>query len=346
MCCWAGECADHLDDPVVGGQRLLCWWMRLSASETDSYGWKKFYSVESSMDPIITYTYNRKPNLASAPTVGGANSYTAPGSSNALLFTNQKRPTLSTVITDPDGNGVYSNIQVHSDTSGSALVTNCVTPHPPYTPSGTAATCTLPTDLPNNATYYIRASAGDDQGLSNGYWSPWTTLYVSQSVPPAPGISCTNGYVNNTWTDAAPTTDVTCTISAPGVTGTYMAPGYIDLYINRATTAKRVTVTASNDPAVAKTTVSFSNALNGPHTIKAIGLSRSMVPSPATNISFGWGGSSMTLPKVGTSTSGTISIAAAGPPKRSATSVTGKLQWRVAGRATRPPGGPTAPRWP
>lgn len=142
--------------------------VRLHASETDSYGWKKFYSLESSQDPYITYTYNRKPNLAAQPSVSGANAYTAPGSSTSMLFTNKARPTLTTVVTDPDGNAVYSNIQVHSNTTGSALVTNCVTSRAPYTASGATASCTLASDLADNTTYYLRASAGDDQGLSNG----------------------------------------------------------------------------------------------------------------------------------------------------------------------------------
>jgi hypothetical protein len=45
--------------------------MRLSASETDSYGWKKFYSVESSQDPYITFTYNRKPKRGVGADDGG-----------------------------------------------------------------------------------------------------------------------------------------------------------------------------------------------------------------------------------------------------------------------------------
>ena len=304
-------------------------WLRLSASETDSYGWKKFYSVNSSQNPYITFTYNRKPNLAAQPSVSGANTYTAPGSSTPMLFTSKARPTLTTVVGDPDGSGVYSNIQVHSNTSGTALVSNCVTSKAPYTASGATASCTLATDLADNTTYYLRASAGDDRGLSNGGWSPWRTLYVARSAPPAPTVTCP-GYTNGAWTDTPPASDVTCTISAPGVPGTYVAPGYLDLTVDGVKQA-RLTLTASNDPAVAKTTWKFARTANGAHTVTAVALSRSLLSSPASTFGMGWGGASLSMPTVGTASSGKITVAAGGPPRGSAASVTGKIQWRVAG---------------
>lgn len=303
--------------------------LRLHASETDSYGWKKFYSVESSQDPYITFTYNRKPNLAAQPSVSGANTYTAPGSSTPMLFTNKARPTLTTVVTDPDGNGVFSNIQVHSNTTGSALVTYCLTSRAPYTASGATASCTVGTDLADNTTYYLRASSGDDQGLSNGGWSSWRTLYVSRTAPPAPTITCP-GYSNGAWTDTPPASDVTCTISAPGVSGTYVAPGYVDLTVDGVKQA-RVTITPSNDATVAKTTWKFLRTSNGPHTITAVAVSRSLLSSPPKSFGMGWGGASLTLPKTGVATSGKVVIDAGGPPRAGSATVTGKVQWRIAG---------------
>jgi hypothetical protein len=141
-------------------------------SETDNYGWKKFYSLESSQDPYLTYTYNRPPNLASAPTVQAppAVSYVNPGDGGTYLYTSDPQPLLSTTVTDPDGNGYYSNIEVHNSTtvSSTSLVTSCLTSKAPYTASGATASCRLPVALADNSVYYVRASAGDDQGASNG----------------------------------------------------------------------------------------------------------------------------------------------------------------------------------
>jgi hypothetical protein len=70
--------AGRVSVPITGlvsawaGNAYSTGWLRLSASETDNYGWKKFASSETTTDPYITFTYNRKPNAASAPVLVGA----------------------------------------------------------------------------------------------------------------------------------------------------------------------------------------------------------------------------------------------------------------------------------
>ena len=85
--------------------------MRLSASETDNYGWKKFASSETTTDPYITFTYNRKPNAASAPVLVAPQSFQfTPVSGTTSWFTTADRPTFTSTATDPDGASVQTTV--------------------------------------------------------------------------------------------------------------------------------------------------------------------------------------------------------------------------------------------
>ncbi|MBL8932398.1 MAG: RHS repeat protein [Kineosporiaceae bacterium] len=320
---------------------LVKWWattssshggIRLSASETDNEGWKKFASSESATDPLVSYTYNRKPNAATVPVLQAppANTYQAPGSSTAMVFTSDSTPTLSASATDPDASKVNMTIEVHSSTAGTAAskVTTCATG---LVASGGTGACTSATALADSTTYYARTAVKDERGLWNGTWSPWRTFYTSFGAPPTPTITCPAPHTNNAWQDDPPAADVTCTIAAPGVAGTYLAPGYVDLVVDGVAQARRV-ITASNDAAVAKTTWTFSRLAPGAHTITATALSRSLRASTAAaSYGFGWGGASMSYPSSGATSSGMVKVSAEGPPRGSAPGVSAKLRWRVAG---------------
>ena len=308
--------------------------IRLHASETDSYGWKKFYSLESSQDPYLTFTYNRKPNAATAPTLQApsATSYTPPGSSTAMLFTTDSTPQFSSKATDPDANTVSMTTEVHTSTTASAatLKSSCATA---LVGSGATGSCSSATALADSTHYYARTAVKDQLGLWNGTWSAWTGFYTSWSVPPVPVISCPAPYSNGWWQDTAPAADITCTVTAAGVSGNYATPGYLDLTVDGVAKA-RVKITPSNDPNVAKTTVVVPQTAAGGHTITAVSVARTLKVSAATSHMFGWGGASLTAPAAKTATSGKIVVGAAGPPRGTATAVTAKLKWRVAGSGT------------
>ncbi|MCE1179925.1 MAG: hypothetical protein LWW86_12985 [Micrococcales bacterium] len=307
--------------------------VKLSASETSNSGWKKFYSLESSSDPYITYTYNRKPNAASTPTLPGSNTYTAPGSSTGLVFTSDTTPAFSSTATDPDSSQVRVTFEVHKDTSGAAAskVTSCETP---LGNSGAAVSCSVPAALAQNtsaqAAWYVRASVRDDRSLWNGTWSPWRTFYVQTDAPPAAGVSCDRGYAAGTWTDADPAGTLTCTVTAAGVAGGYRAPGYLDLTVD-GVVQPRKPITATNDSSVVHATFTFPATARGYHEVKAVPVGRSLKVGPTTTHGFGWGAASMTAPTNGTTSSGKVKVDAGGAPRGSATSVSAKVQWRVAG---------------
>lgn len=191
--------------------------------------------------------------------------------------------------------------------------------------------------------YYVRAAVQDDRHLWNGTWSAWTRFQAAYTNPVPPVVTCP-GYTNGAWTDTAPGADVVCTISAAGVSGDYSLPGYIDLTVD-AVVKPRLKITPSLDPAVAKTTVTIPRTADGSHIITAASVSRAL-KTTSTTFSFGWGGASVTLPTVGTASSGTIAVTAGGPPRGGSASVSGKIQWRVAGSGNETTGwtdGPAVP---
>ena len=198
-----------------------------------------------------------------------------------------------------------------------------------YGASGSSVYCSPTTVLANNTTYYVRAAVQDDRHLWNGTWSAWTKFATAYNTPPAASISCP-GYANGSWTDAAPTADVVCTIKATGIAGDWSTPGYVDLTVD-GVVKPRVKITPTNDSAVVATTVTIPKSVNGSHTIVATAVARTLKTAPSTTYSFGWGGASVTLPTPGTASSGKIAVAAGGPPRGTSASVTGKIQWRVAG---------------
>ncbi|MGJ9422641.1 DNRLRE domain-containing protein [Aeromicrobium sp. CF3.5] len=300
--------------------------LRLHASETDSYGWKKFASRETSNAPSITFTYNRKPNNPSAPLVGApAESYAPPSGGAAEVYTSDAKPSLSARATDADGSRVKMEIQVHSSTAGDAasLKAYCTTS---LVSSGATASCRPPSSL-SEAKYYARSKAVDERGLGSG-WTGWTAFTVASATPAAPVVSCPAPYGNNTWQDDAPADDVVCTITAAG-SGASTA-GYVELTVD-GVKKPLVKIQPSSSAATAKTTVTFSKSSRGAHSVRAVAVSRAKKSSAAVSYQFGWGPASMSLPAAQTSTTGKVAVAAGGPPRGGASGVTAKVQWRLAG---------------
>lgn len=305
--------------------------IQLSASESDSYGWKKFYSVESSQDPYIAITYNRKPNAATALTLQTppATTYLDPRDSLTYLFTTDSTPQFTAKATDPDGSTVSLTYEVHTSktTSATTLKASCVTA---YVASGANASCSpaAGSALSNSGIFYVRAAVKDDRGLWNGTWSPWTKFYTAYNNPPAPVVTCP-GYADSSWTANAPPADVVCTIKATGVYLDYATPGYLDLTVDGVPRARQK-ITPTDDPNVVATTVTVPRSTDGAHSIVATAVSRTLKTTSKTH-TFGWGGPSLALPRVGTATSGKLLVDAGGPPRGGSATVSGKIQWRISG---------------
>lgn len=290
-----------------------------AASETDVQGWKRFGSMESTTPPSITFTYNRKPNLATAPTVAGA------ATSGTETFVPAKRPVLSTIATDPDGNRVRANIEVHTSTTAttSTLVTECDTP---LGVSGATISCTPGADLPDNKSLYVRAAVADELGLWNGAWSGWTTIKTAQATPAKPTITCGSTYTNGGWVQTPPSTDVTCTVTAPATTGNNQAV-QLDVRIDGNVAAQVFAVTAGKS-----VTVKLPKASGG-HQIRARVYTASRLGSDAAVFATGWGGPSLLSPAGLSASNGKFQVQAKAPPRTASetTAVTAQMQWRLAG---------------
>ncbi|WP_460786714.1 DNRLRE domain-containing protein [Nocardioides maradonensis] len=295
-----------------------------AATETDANSWRNYRSLEetagSSVLPKLVYTSNAYPATPTTPTVSPVTSYTPPGGS-AGNYTSDSTPAVSSTVSDPDGGTVRGKFDFYTSKTGS-VVASCTSA---YVASGTKASCSPATAL-SDTTYYVKATAYDGTDYSKAS-SGWQTITIASATPAAPSISCPS-YANGTWTSTAPSSALTCTITATG-SGT-SAPGKISYSVDGAV-AKTVVVTQSTDPAVAKTTVTVSNAA-GSHIVTATALSPSGTPSTAGGDRFGYGTLALSQPAASPliRTSTTVPVVAAGPPAAAGQNPTATVQWRLA----------------
>ncbi|GAA3096917.1 hypothetical protein GCM10010530_22050 [Kribbella aluminosa] len=303
----------------------------VAANEADVNSWKRFYASGGPADPYISFTWNRTPNAPASVETTEAAAFAAPGDSTSYMYSGSLRPWVRTKATDPDGNTVKYVFEFM--TGSNTVVGTCTSS---VYASGTTAGCRPLSDLPDNTQLYIRAKAND--GRVDGPWTSYQTRLRTGAAPPAtPKVVCPAPYdVNNTWTDATPTADVKCTVTAMG-TG-YSAPGYLWMFIDGKRPPSNdvsgaVKVTPSSDPAVAKYEVTFKAGDKGLHTIVAEAQTPGGNYSSTATQRLGWGSASMSSPPADQriTTADTIPIVAAGPPKGSAPSVSAKIKWRVSG---------------
>ena len=157
-----------------------------SASETNNIGWKKFNSAEKNGTgiPYVTVTYNSYPNTPTSPSPASG-SYTA-----------NTTPTLSAVVSDPDGGYVQGVFYVQDLTAGT-WVTSPSGSLGSTVASGGTSTFTLP-PLSDGHHYQWAVDAFDATDLSV---SPagWFDLYVDTSAPSAPAVSVA-GFPQGQWT--------------------------------------------------------------------------------------------------------------------------------------------------
>lgn len=311
----------------------------VAANENDSNGWKRFHSTEGAGDPFISITWNRRPTAPAVPTFASAVAYAPPGGAS-VLYTPYRKPWVQTKATDADGNTVRYLFEFHTSTAGTSasLVTNCGST--PGVPSGTTDGCTPTVELPDNTAIYVRAKTTD--GFLESGWSEWQLVRVATQAPSTPTVSCPSPYVINSWQDTAPMGNVVCTITATG--NGFSAPGYVRATVDgkpyptnvEGGAAGQIKITPSSDPAVAKTTVTIPNDVEGLHRISVQAETPTGKLSAVTSYSFGWGGAAMTSPGVNprVTTTGTLKIEATGPPRGSSTMPTASLRWRVSGYGT------------
>ncbi|GAB2478635.1 hypothetical protein GCM10027030_11100 [Luteococcus sediminum] len=282
-------------------------------NEADPYGWKRFYSNDSSYRPVIGLFYDRAPAAPALPSVG--NSAVVGGKT----FIAYPTPSLTGVVpSDADGNQVkvdYSRMTSPGSGYGDLL---CSTG---YRAPGTTASCTSAT-LADNDHGWIRARANDS--MLSSAWSGAKEYWVTLSPPPVPTVTCASA--KGSWADAVKPAE-TCTVTLTAAAATS----------NSAATHVRYTVDggAEKIAAVTQPTTTTPTTFQIPkvggtagwHTVTVTAQSPVGRQSAKVTYGFGYGTPSMSAPVSGQTTTDVVQVTGQGGPGGTA----GQVQWRVAG---------------
>ncbi|MFM7030469.1 MAG: RHS repeat-associated core domain-containing protein [Micrococcales bacterium] len=292
----------------------------LRAPETLNTGWKTFNSVDAASNrPSLSITYDRAPGIASNPVLAPGGFYNGVDYSTALT------PTFTSTATDPDGDPytVEFDVLTSDILSQAYLAATCTTG---VTASGAPATCTVPNNLGEGATYYVRAIARNSAG--NNGWSFFTRFTLTKALPQAASFSCTRA--NNSWVSAPPPYWMTdsCNITIPASL-LPSAAQYVTYKMDDLPT-QTIALTAG----AAKTFgVSIPSTYHY-HVLTVTTFSGSGIAN-ASSYQLLYGSAFATTPTKVSKTSDTVTITAAAPPKATtATTVTASIQWRNTGTST------------
>lgn len=293
----------------------------LAASETDSYGWKKFNSADNGTNiPTATITYNSYPNKPTNAGHGSTAEYAWWPSStdaNRVLFVKTVRPRFYSVVSDPDGGnvkGLFSVLGANSTVvwnqySGSTVASGGRSEFIPST--------SVPA-LVSGTTYTARVWANDGSLTSKNYGS-WN-FTIDTVKPSTPTVTAT-GYTSGQWKDTPPSSNAFTvkSTSTDVVRFEYSLDG-------GAWTS--VAATAGTAPSA---TISW-NPANGAHTLKVRAIDKAAWASAETTFGFGSGGAALASPVTGLKSTDTFQVKASGPSTASGT-VTPSIWWRAAGTA-------------
>ncbi|PUB20197.1 RHS repeat-associated protein [Promicromonospora sp. AC04] len=291
-----------------------------AASETDSYGWKRFNSTNASTGkPTITVTLNTAPSLPSSAsmTSGHFNWYPSSTATDRQLFVKVTKPQISAVVSDPDGDSVRLGLDI---LEGSALVWD--SKPGAYVASG-GRSVFAPTSntepLVHGHTYSARARANDGLLISadKALW----TFAVDTAKPATPAVTA-SGYTAGEWKDTKPSSNTfTFTDSSTDVVRfEYSLDGGTWISVAATgTTSKTATLTW--------------NPANGAHTLKVRAIDKAAWASADKTFTFGAGGASITAPtSAGLKSTSTVPVKATAPAPASG-SVSAQVLWRVGGGA-------------
>jgi large repetitive protein len=290
--------------------------MRLDSNEANPAAWKAFYSMNAtSHEPNLQVTYDNYPSTATTPTVSPAATIASTGST---IYTATSTPTFSSSAAESDGSQTSVTFDIDSDTTGDSVAT-CTSA---VVPQSTQATCTPTTPLADG-TYYVRALGVVAVTGHSQAWSGYTAFTVENAPPPTPVISCP-GYPDDSWPDALPTSNVSCTASVAGP-----ASGQSPFYeLLTSVDGGAPTSTPINLWWAGAASASVSNT-SGPHTVTVTAVAPSGVTASST-YEYGDGSAGMTSPIDHTETNDVVHVSASGPPA-GASKVTAELKWRPAG---------------
>lgn len=217
----------------------------VAASETDSYGWKKFNSANaSSYKPYLAVTYNSYPK-----TVSGRAISPTPYIVNGNHFVKSLTPKLTGNFCDDDG-GTGKNLNEIWD---AAKTTKIIGAWTTGVTSCSATAWTVPSGkLANGTSYWWRAKSYDYTDYSKS-WSSWVKITPDVSGPAAPSVSSSTHTSQSTW---YPNDDPAVSWSATDLSGIY---GYSWVRDQTSSTTPDTTSEGTG------TSATFSNLADGVH---------------------------------------------------------------------------------
>ncbi|MBE7701204.1 hypothetical protein H9623_12945, partial [Oerskovia sp. Sa1BUA8] len=288
-------------------------------NESDSYGWKKFYSADNgTYIPSVWVTYNSYPSAPSnyGHPVGEYAWWPSSTDANRVLYAKTLKPKFYAVGADPDGGNIKglfsvlnsSGTAVWNQLSGSTVASGGRSEFAPA--SATPA-------LVSGAAYSARVWTSDGTLTSKTY-KTWN--FTVDTVKPNASTITASGYANGQWKDTAPSSNAFTlkSTSTDVVRFEYSLDG--GAWTSIAATGTTPTATISWNPA------------NGAHTLKVRAIDKAAWTSGETTFSFGAGGAALASPATGLKSTDTFQVKASGPTAGSGT-VTPSIWWRAAGTA-------------
>ncbi|WP_369369843.1 DNRLRE domain-containing protein [Promicromonospora sp. Populi] len=288
-----------------------------AASETDSYGWKRFNSTNAATGkPTITVTVNTAPATPGSTSLasGSYNWYPSSTATNRELYVKTTQPVFSTVASDPDGDRVRSSITVVE--GATTVLADGVGGY--VASGGTSKYTTAAGLLVNGHTYSSNVRAFDGL-LASARKNLWT-FTVDTANPATPSVTA-SGYTDGQWRDTRPSSNTfTFTDTSTDVVKfEYSLDG-----------GAWTSVTASGTSP--KTATLAWNPANGAHTLRVHAVDRAARSSADRSFTFGAGGAAISAPKSGLKSTDVFTVKATAPTASSGT-VTPRIFWRAAGTA-------------
>ena len=292
----------------------------IAENETNSNSWRRYHSAnyagtaDSPVEPHLQVTYNSYPNTASSGAFGSGQFavWSDPVTGAKTTYVRTTKPTLSALVSDPDGGTVKGLFSVFTSTSVWAKAAGTTVS------SGGRSVMTPTSTMPalvDGTTYTTHMWGHDGSLMSKNYYQPFT-FTVDVTAPEAPSVTA-SGVTNGGWVDTKPAKNTFTFTSAAADTVKFQysqdGKAFVDLPADL--TTKTATLDWTPD---------------GAHELRVRAVDKAENVSAVTTFKFGFGGAALTAPKSGATSTDTFRVVASAPPAGSGT-VTPEVYWRAAG---------------
>ena len=265
----------------------------IRASETDSYGWKRFTSTNGTNKPVLSVTYNNVPTKPSQPVV-------TPGQFvGGNQFATSLMPTFSAQATDGDKDTLRYHFGFYADAAATVPYQDLCSV---YVFDSGPGTCSPTFYLSDNTTYYVKVFADDMKGELSLPLSDALVVKTAASLPAQPTISCP-GYSNGSNSSLIPTSTVECVVTVSKQVGVRPAAN-VQISVN---SGEPVTV-PTIDGALTYS-VSLPAGQHG-HVIQASSVSLEGLKSADRTFTLSFGEAGIYSPTSVTKTSSTVKVSA------------------------------------